>query len=59
MYSYHNRLKKLLKSEEYVILFGEGEFAYRFFFPRINKSMPIRGYRIDEYKKFLNGGKYE
>ena len=46
-YNYHNRLKKLLESENYVCVKENGKpFAYRFIFPRIMKSMPIREYRV-------------
>ena len=52
-YSYHNRLKKLLESEQYIVVAETGKFAYRFIFPRIMKSMPIREYRVDEYLKHI------
>lgn len=52
-YSYHNRLKKLLETEQYFVVPETGKFAYRFIFPRIMKSMSIREYRVDEYKKYI------
>ena len=53
-YNYHNRLKKLLESEEYICIKEDGKpFAYRFIFPRIMKSMPIRDYRVAEYKNYI------
>ena len=52
-YSYHNRLKKLLESEQYIVVAETGKFAYRFIFPRIMKSMPIREYRVEEYKEYI------
>lgn len=52
-YNYHNRLKKLLESEEYVCVEEAGKFVYRFIFPRIMKNMPIRDYRVEEYKNYI------
>lgn len=53
-YSYHNRLKELLETENYVCVKEDGNpFAYRFIFPRIMKSMPIREYGVEEYKKYI------
>ena len=53
-YNYHNRLKQLLESEEYICIKENGNpFAYRFIFPRIMKSMPIRDYRVEEYKEYI------
>lgn len=53
-YSYHNRLKELLETENYVCVKENGNpFAYRFIFPRLMKSMPIREYRAEEYKKYI------
>ena len=52
-YSYHNRLKQLLESEQYIVVKETGKFAYRFIFPRIMKSMPIREYRVEEYKEYI------
>ena len=52
-YNYHNRLKKLLKEENYICIKEKGKFAYRFIFPRIMKSMPIRDYRVEEYKNYI------
>ena len=48
--SYHNRLKQLLETEDYICVPEKGKFAYRFIFPRIMKSMPIRDYRVEEIK---------
>ena len=53
MFPYHNRLKQLLKQEEYICVKEEGEFAYRFIFPRIGKTMPIREYRVGEYERWI------
>lgn len=55
-YNYHNRLKQLLKTEQYIVVKETGKFAYRFIFPRIMKSMPIRNYRVEEYKKYIEKG---
>lgn len=52
-YSYHNRLKKLLETEQYFVVLETGKFAYRFIFPRIMKSMPIREYRVNEYLEYI------
>lgn len=52
-YNYHNRLKQLLKTEEYVVFPETGKFAYRFIFPRLMKSMPIREYRVAEYLEYI------
>ena len=52
-YNYHNRLKQLLESEQYIVVKETGKFAYRFIFPQIMKSMPIREYRVEEYKEFI------
>ena len=52
-YSYHNRLKKLLETEQYFVVPETGKCAYRFIFPRIMKSMPIRDYRVEEYKNYI------
>ena len=53
-YNYHNRLKELLKTEKYICVKEDGEpWAYRFIFPRIMKSMPIRDYRVEEYKEYI------
>ena len=30
-----------------------GKFAYRFIFPRLMKSMPIRDYRVKEYREYI------
>lgn len=53
MFPYHNRLKQLLNTEEYFVIQCECKFAYRFVFTRLNKSMPIRDYRVEEYRKYL------
>jgi hypothetical protein len=53
-YSYHNRLKQLLKTEPYIVVLEQGKFAYRFVFPQICKSMPIRDYRVNEYAEYIN-----
>ena len=53
MFPYHNRLKQLLKTEEYMCVKETGRFAYRFIFPRIGKSMPIREYRVAEYVRWI------
>lgn len=55
-YSYHNRLKELLRTEQYIVVPETGKFAYRFIFPRIMKSMPIREYRVAEYKEYIEKG---
>lgn len=53
-YNYHSRLKKLLNTEEYICIKENGNpFAYRFIFPRIMKTMPIRNYRVEEYQKWI------
>lgn len=52
-YNYHNRLKQLLKTEQYIVVEETGKFAYRFIFPRIMKSMPIRDYRVNEYLEYI------
>lgn len=52
-YNYHNRLKQLLESEQYIVVKETGKFAYRFIFPRIMKSMPIREYRVNEYLEYI------
>lgn len=54
-YNYHNRLRQLLESELYIVVVETGEFAYRFIFPRIMKSMPIRDYRVEKYRKYIKG----
>lgn len=56
MFAYHNRLKHLLRAYEYICIPAEPPFAYRFIFPKIMKSMPIRDYRIEEYKEFIERG---
>lgn len=56
-YSYHNRLKELLREERYVVVEEKGNpFVYRFIFPRIMKSMPIREYRVEEYREYIERG---
>ena len=52
-YNYHSRLKQLLKTEKYVVFPEKGKFAYRFIFPRIMKTMPIREYRVAEYLEYI------
>ena len=52
-FNYHSRLKQLLKTEEYVVFPETGKFAYRFIFPRIMKTMPIREYRVVEYLEYI------
>lgn len=53
-YNYHNRLKQLLESEEYICVKEDGKpWTYRFIFPRIMKSMPIREYRVNEYLEYI------
>lgn len=52
-YNYHNKLKQLLESEPYIVVAETGKFAYRFIFPRIMKSMPIRDYRVEEYREYI------
>lgn len=52
-YNYHNRLKQLLKTEQYVVFPETGKFAYRFIFPRLMKSIPIREYRVAEYLEYI------
>ena len=56
MYPYHNRLKQLLKTEKYICVLEKPPFAYRFIFPRIMKSMPIRDYRVKEYSEYIERG---
>ena len=54
MFPYHNRLKKLLRTENYICVKENGKpFAYRFIFPRLMKSMPIREYRVNEYLEYI------
>lgn len=55
-YSYHNGLKELLKTEKYICVAEIGKFAYRFIFPRLMKSMPIRKYRVAEYREYIDRG---
>lgn len=52
-FNYHNRLKQLLNTEEYICVPEKYPFAYRFIFPRLLKSMPIRDYRVNEYEKYI------
>lgn len=56
MFPYHNRLKQLLKTEAYICVPEKAPFAYRFIFPRIMKSMPIRDYRVEEYWEYIERG---
>lgn len=41
-----------ITADEIIRRFGK-PFAYRFIFPRIMKSMPIREYRVEEYKNYI------
>ena len=52
-YNCHNRLKQLLQTEKYICVEETGKFAYRFIFLRIMKNMPIRDYRVEEYRKYI------
>lgn len=53
-YNYHNRLRELLQTENYVCIKEDGKpFVYRFIFPRLMKTMPIREYREAEYKEYI------
>lgn len=53
-FNYHNRLKQLLNTEKYICVKEDNKpFAYRFIFPRLLKSMPIRTYRVEEYKNYI------
>ena len=55
-FNYHNRLKQLLNTEEYIVIKeDEKPFIFRFIFPRLMKSYPIRDYRYEEYKKYITG----
>jgi len=53
MFPYHSRLKKLLKTETYYVIEEKSPFAYRFIFPEINKSIPIRPHRVYQYRDYL------
>lgn len=56
-YNYHSRLKQLLETENYICVKEDGKpFVYRFIFPRIMKSMPIREYRVEEYLEYIEKG---
>lgn len=55
MFPYHNRLKQLLRTEPYTVVKESGVFAYRFIFPRIGKSMPIKDCRVGEYEEYIEG----
>ena len=56
-FNYHNRLKQLLETENYVCVKENGKpFAYRFIFPRLIKTMPIRDYRVEQYKEYIEKG---
>lgn len=58
-FSYHNRLKNLLKTEKYMCVKADGKpFSYIFVFPRLMKTMPIREHRVKEYLKYIGGGKF-
>ena len=52
-YNYHNRLKQLLKTEKYIVVPETGKFTYRFIFPKLMKSMPIREYKVAEYLQYI------
>lgn len=53
-FNYHNRLKQLLNTEKYIVIPENGKpFAYRFIFPKIMKSYPIREYRVEEYSRYI------
>ena len=40
--------------EKYICIKEDGKpFAYRFIFPRLMKSMPIRDYRVNEYLEYI------
>lgn len=55
MFPYHNRLKQQLKTEPYEVIEEDGKpFAYRFLFPMTGKTVPIRPYRVLEYKYWLD-----
>lgn len=56
MYPYHNRLKQLLNQykDSYIVIREKHPYSYRFIFPEINESRPIREYRNDEYDKWIN-----
>ena len=56
MFPYHNRLKQLLKTEKYICVKEKPPFAYRFIFPRIMRSFPIREYRVREYSEYIERG---
>lgn len=55
MFPYHNRLKQLLNQHKdtYIVIKEKSPFAYRFIFPEIGKSMPIREYRVVEYLEWI------
>lgn len=57
-YSYHNRLKQLLKehADTYICIPESGTFSFRFVFPTIGKSMPIRAYRNAMYINYIKEG---
>ena len=59
MYPYHNRLKQLLRTHPYTVEVAKPPFAYRFAFPTIGKSIPIRPHRVDEYKEYIENSKKE
>lgn len=52
-YNYHAKLKDLISNYEYFVTKEKGKFAYRFHFPELGKSMPIRDYRVEEYFKYI------
>lgn len=55
-FSYHNRLKRLLETEDYICVKEDSNpFSYRFVFSRILKSMPIRKNKNIEYLEYIKG----
>lgn len=56
-FNYHNRLKQLLNSENYICVKENNNlFSYRFIFPALLKDYPIREYRVEEYKEYIKKG---
>jgi hypothetical protein len=54
MFPYHNRLKQLLNNFDYTVSKESGVFAYRFYFPQLCTSKPIREHRVSEYLGYIN-----
>lgn len=54
-FNYHGKLRQLLRTEQYYVLPESGTFAYRFYFPMLGRSMPIRSYRVEQYIEYLGG----